>query len=603
MNIVEKLKCRGIVPRAALYARFSSDNQREESIEAQLRAMHDFCEKSGITVVREFCDHAKSATTDDRPEFQNMIDSAKGGDFDLAIVHKLDRFSRNRYDSAYYKRELKKSGVTLMSVLENLDDSPESIILESVLEGMSEYYSKNLAREVMKGMRESAMECRYVGGFIPYGFQVNKETHKYYLNEYEAEAVRMAFRDVSDGVGYNEVLTHLNGMGYRTRLGNLFTKSTLYEMLRNEKYNGIYVFNRASSKNESGRRNNHLSNPVEDMIRIPGGMPRVVDEETFARVQNIMGGRKHVSLNGGSLENYLLTGKLFCGLCGHRYVGNRQYSGRGKSKLVTYRCGHRHDTGATHCENKDVNCAYLEDFILKRIGEIVFDEARIPALIQTYYDSCSDLIGEAAEHLRSLRQNLKVTEERIANIVNVIASTGSASLAQSLDELEQSREVLRIQIKDEEAGLVARKIDEEEIVAAYRRAKELYESRELPELRQIINLYLDRVLIYPGYVEIHLNNIPGSHIPPDAGETPAIGGVHIYCFPTPLPSKRAAKHANEAVCADFAAGQFDLGTGVRRGGAHKKGSQAFIPETLAAAGGGEGLRTHGFSDVSRNLLW
>ena len=137
-----------------------------------------FCEKSGITVVREFCDHAKSATTDDRPEFQNMIDSAKGGDFDLAIVHKLDRFSRNRYDSAYYKRELKKCGVTLMSVLENLDDSPESIILESVLEGMSEYYSKNLAREVMKGMRESAMECRYVGGFIPYGFQVNKETHK-----------------------------------------------------------------------------------------------------------------------------------------------------------------------------------------------------------------------------------------------------------------------------------------------------------------------------------------------------------------------------------------------------------------------------------------
>ncbi len=108
MNIIEKLKCRSIVPRAALYARFSSDNQREESIEAQLRAMHDFCEKSGITVVREFCDHTKSATTNDQPEFQNMIDSAKGGDFDLAIVHKLDRFSRNRYDSAYLQAGVKK---------------------------------------------------------------------------------------------------------------------------------------------------------------------------------------------------------------------------------------------------------------------------------------------------------------------------------------------------------------------------------------------------------------------------------------------------------------------------------------------------------------
>lgn len=167
MNIVEKLKARGVVPRAALYARFSSDNQREESLEAQLRAMHDYCERNQITVVQEFCDHAKSATTDDRPEFQNMIESAKGGDFDLAIVHKLDRFSRNRYDSAYYKREMRKSGITLMSVMENLDDSPESIIPESVLEGLSEYYSKNLAREVMKGMRESAMDCKYIGSYIP----------------------------------------------------------------------------------------------------------------------------------------------------------------------------------------------------------------------------------------------------------------------------------------------------------------------------------------------------------------------------------------------------------------------------------------------------
>ena len=285
MNIVEKLKARGVVPRAALYARFSSDNQREESLEAQLRAMHDYCERNQITVVQEFCDHAKSATTDDRPEFQNMIESAKGGDFDLAIVHKLDRFSRNRYDSAYYKREMRKSGITLMSVMENLDDSPESIIPESVLEGLSEYYSKNLAREVMKGMRESAMDCKYICSYIPYGFLVDKTTHKHYINEYEAEAVRMAFRDVANGVGYNEVLTHLNGMGYRTRLGNLFTKSNLYEMLRNEKYNGIYVFNRTASKNESGRRNNHKNKPVEDMIRIPGGMPCIVDEETFERVQ------------------------------------------------------------------------------------------------------------------------------------------------------------------------------------------------------------------------------------------------------------------------------------------------------------------------------
>lgn len=234
MTVADRLRNRGITPKAVLYARFSSDNQREKSIEAQLRAMHDYCKRNGIVVIHEYCDRAKSATTDDRPEFLKMVAAAKTGDFDFAIVHKLDRFSRNRYDSAFYKRELKKNGVPLLSVLEQMDDSPESIILESVLEGMSEYYSKNLAREVMKGMRESAMACRYVGGWISYGFQVDKDTHKYVIDEYEAEAVRIMFRDVANGCGYNVVLKKLNTMGYRTRLGNTFSKETMYEMLRNE---------------------------------------------------------------------------------------------------------------------------------------------------------------------------------------------------------------------------------------------------------------------------------------------------------------------------------------------------------------------------------
>ena len=114
MTVVERLRNRGVTPRAVLYARFSSDNQREESIEAQLRAMHEYCSRNSIVVIHEFCDRAKSATTDDRPEFLKMIAASREGDFDFAIVHKLDRFSRNRYDSAYYKRELKKNGVQLL---------------------------------------------------------------------------------------------------------------------------------------------------------------------------------------------------------------------------------------------------------------------------------------------------------------------------------------------------------------------------------------------------------------------------------------------------------------------------------------------------------
>ena len=141
------------IHRVAQYARFSSDNQRTESIDAQLRAMNQFCKQQHWQVVATYTDEARSATTDNRPQFQQMIADSGKGIFDIVLVHKLDRFSRDRYDSAIYKKRLKKNNVQLCSVLERIDDSPESIMMESVLEGMAEYYSRNLGREVMKGMK------------------------------------------------------------------------------------------------------------------------------------------------------------------------------------------------------------------------------------------------------------------------------------------------------------------------------------------------------------------------------------------------------------------------------------------------------------------
>lgn len=153
--------------RAVAYPRYSSDNQREESITAQMRAIEEYCRQKGYVLVNSYPDEEKSATTDKRPNFQRMIKDSAKHLFDVVIVHKLDRFARNRYDSAHYKRILKRNGVRVESVLEHLDNSPESIVLESVLEGMAEYYSLNLAREVRKGMRENAEEGKHTGGYHP----------------------------------------------------------------------------------------------------------------------------------------------------------------------------------------------------------------------------------------------------------------------------------------------------------------------------------------------------------------------------------------------------------------------------------------------------
>ena len=163
--------------KAAIYARYSSDNQREESITAQLRAAHEYCKKNDYIIVKEYTDEAIPARTDERPAFQKMIEDAATGLFGVLIVHKIDRFARNRYDAAFYKRSLQKSGVRIRYIEHQLDDSPESGMLESVLEGMAEYFSKNLAREVRKGQKENALQAKHNGGTPPLGYSLtpNKE--------------------------------------------------------------------------------------------------------------------------------------------------------------------------------------------------------------------------------------------------------------------------------------------------------------------------------------------------------------------------------------------------------------------------------------------
>ena len=205
--------------KVALYARFSSDNQRSESIDAQIRAMQAYCKQHNFVIVETYIDEAKSATTDRRPAFQQMICDSSAHTFNILLVHKLDRFARNRYDSAVYKRELKKNGVTVYSVLENLDNSPESIMMEAVLEGMSEYYSQNLAREVMKGLRETAIQCKHTGGIPPLGYDVDPDSRKLIINKDEAEAVKIIFDMYSAGCGYSAILDKLHELNKRTKSG------------------------------------------------------------------------------------------------------------------------------------------------------------------------------------------------------------------------------------------------------------------------------------------------------------------------------------------------------------------------------------------------
>lgn len=220
---------------AVIYARYSSDRQTEQSIEGQLRECYAFAKANDIAVIDTYIDRAISGKTDNRPAFQKMIEDSAKRQFQAVIVYRLDRFTRNRYDSAIYKARLKKNGVKVLSAMENLNGSPESIIMESLLEGMAEYYSVELSQKITRGMRENALKGKALGGQRVLGYKVNSDCY-FEIDETTAPVVVDIFKLYSSGKTVKEICDILNARGVKTARGGAFNKNSLHTILTNKKY-------------------------------------------------------------------------------------------------------------------------------------------------------------------------------------------------------------------------------------------------------------------------------------------------------------------------------------------------------------------------------
>ena len=488
--------------KAVTYARFSSDNQREESITAQLRAIREYAEREGITIIKEYIDEARSATTDDRPGFLSMIRDLKDGlKVDLVLVHKLDRFARNRYDAAVYRREIQRAGARLVAVAQPLDDSPESIILEAMLEAMAEYYSRNLGREVMKGMKETAYQGKHTGGKPPLGYDVDPETKKYVINEREAEAVRIIFSMYLAGHSYPEIAKCLNDRGYRTKTGGHFGDTSLYEILRNEKYTGTFVFNRAASKS-AGKRNNHKNKTDEEIIRIPGGIPAIIEPSTFGEVQKLMERRKHAPSATKAKEVYLLTGLVYCGSCGGPMVGNRRPAGRNQSIYATYECNNRKRLKT--CNMKAIRKEYLEQFVLDELARNIFSDEALPVLTEKLNELNQQRIQEGSHELEYARRQFEAVDRKIRNIIDAVADgLYNPAMKQTLTELEQQKVRLQAEIESLERRQ-SFTLTEDMIRAYLEKHKQAIFSDDLLDCKRIISKYVEKVMVYEDHVDVIL---------------------------------------------------------------------------------------------------
>lgn len=506
------------IHRVAQYARFSSDNQRTESIDAQLRAMNQFCKQQHWQVVATYTDEARSATTDNRPQFQQMIADSGKGIFDIILVHKLDRFSRDRYDSAIYKKRLKKNNVQLCSVLERIDDSPESIMMESVLEGMAEYYSRNLGREVMKGMKETALQCKHTGGCPPLGYDVG-EDRRLVINQHEAEAVKAIFEMFAEGYGYSAIADYLNEHGYTTKRGRIFGKNSLYEILNNEKYTGVFVFNRAAAKSDS-KRNNHAYKTNDNIIRVPGGCPEIISKSLFEKVQRIKASNRRNTGRYHSKEFYLLTGKVYCGVCGKRIQGNLRFSGERKNRHCTYRC----DEPKQLCKNKENNKDYLDAYVADLLRQKIFNKAALRRRINAVNKYITSYNAEFDERYESIKTELDEVTVALSNItVAVEKGVLTDAIIERSEALEQRKSVIQAQLAELRRFEPLKLENYLHLIEDYKNLK-----RNTAEFRTFVQTYIDRVVTYPYHIEIVLD--VGFGITDELKETITIRRGELYAL-------------------------------------------------------------------------
>lgn len=506
MNVIERIRKTSPIVRAVIYARFSSDNQRDESIDAQIRAIHDYAKKNDIVVVGEYLDKAKSAMTDNRPEFLRMIAEAKNKTFDIVLVHKLDRFARNRQDSIGYRMQLKRHNVSLISVLEYIDDSPESIILESMLEAMAEYYSKNLAREVNKGMKENALKGLHTGGLPPLGYDVDTKTKKLVINEREATAVRLIFDLFIQGLGYDKIVNELNLRGYKTKTGASFARNSIHGIVRNEKYIGTYIFNKTSSRDVDGKRNSHKNKDIEEIVRIEGGVPDIVDKGLFFQVQQKIIDRKRNRSSNRAKEVYLLSGKIICGQCGYTMGGSRKRSGRSKTLHVTYRCIGRKSKHI--CNNRDIRREYIETYVLYALSECLFDKKLISKIADEYRAFQLEFYSESVNKKDSInKQIIEVTKE-INNLITLVSRTGSEMMADKIVDLESEKARLKADYEQICFSTSAKEVSIKELTDSFNKAKGLLKRGELKTTKSLIEQYINKVLIYEDHVEVIFNFHP-----------------------------------------------------------------------------------------------
>ena len=456
--------------KAVIYARYSSDNQNEQSIEGQIRVCNEYAEHNDILIVDSYVDRAMTGTNDHRPEFQRMIKDSQKKEWDYVIVYKLDRFSRDKYETVVYRKKLKDNNVKLLSAMENIPDTPEGIILEGLLESMNQYFSAELSQKVKRGMRESRIKGNYTSGNAPYGYKI--ENKKLTINEHEAALVRYIYERYDSGYYINDILLFLEAKNVKNR-DRRFNYFAISRILENEYYTGIYRF----------------GNEVYTNI-----YPQIIDKDLYERVRVKSKSLQHGGIS--TITNYIFSRKLVCGYCGNNINGSSGISKNGERKYY-YRCNGRKKNSRS-CPKTALSKRRFENFvIIKIIGELNKTKV-MNILLDRLLDIQNDKT-KVNEQIQNLKQEQQQAKTSLKNMMkNIKQGINSQTLINRIKELTEQIETIEkniLTIKNKPQTTFTRE-----------QLQNYYSEKLQKNGREIAALLVNKMRLYNDKIEILLNS-------------------------------------------------------------------------------------------------
>ena len=420
-KLVNDIKVEKIRKLIAIYCRVSTEEQSENgySIDEQERLLEEWCKKMGYVIYKCYSDRGISGKNiKDRPALKELLSDAKAGKFDMVISWKINRVSRKLEDVLKIVNLLEKNNITFKSYSEPFEtDTPAGRMQFQMMALIGEFERGTIAQNVKMGMIAKAKSGNWCGGrVLGYDLVPNnspeeekKGKNKLKINEKEAEIVRFIFNEYSKGKGYKAITNQINKLGYKTKKGNDFSVGSIRDILTNPVYIGEIRYNVRQNWSEKRRRN---INP--NPIRVKGKHEAIIDRELWDKVQLILESKKGKPSRIYDGE-YPLTGILRCPKCGAGMVISRTtntLADGSKKRIAYYCCGNWKNKGTSVCNSNTIRVDKANEYVFKKIEELVSNEAMIKAVVKNINKERKDKVKPAKRLLGDIDKELEKLDKR-----------------------------------------------------------------------------------------------------------------------------------------------------------------------------------------------